>query len=151
MTFCISPTLLLLHSRRCFFFLAIYWRVQVKWFFIKAPWDLHQQTHVSSQLLDSRCVKEALSCATHLYNGLTSAQKASQNSVGSTETMGWLFFPSLLFLVNYFCLKLQLTEYASDRWVKYTVTNAWKLCFSCVSTHSSEYSNAALKAELGPK
>lgn len=33
-----------------------------KWFFIKAPWDLRQQTQFSFQLLDSLCVKEMLSC-----------------------------------------------------------------------------------------
>lgn len=80
MTFCISPSLLFLLFQGCFFLrVAIYWRVQVKWFFIKAPWDLHQQSQFSSRLLDSRCVKEVLSCATHLYNGLNSAQKASRN------------------------------------------------------------------------
>lgn len=62
MTFSCIAFLLLLHSPWLLFLrVAIYRDTRVKWFFIKAPWDLHQQTRFP---LSARCVWREAWCRT---------------------------------------------------------------------------------------
>lgn len=93
MTFSCIAFLLLLHSPWLLFLrVAIYRDTRVKWFFIKAPWDLHQQTRFP---LSARCVWREAWCRTVIaaLAGLMMLGELWKNDV---KGVVWKVWPHLL-------------------------------------------------------
>lgn len=137
MTFSCIAFLLLLHSPWLLFLrVAIYRDTRVKWFFIKAPWDLHQQTRFP---LSARCVWREAWCRTVIaaLAGLMTLGELWKNDVKGVVWKVWphllpsAIFPDLLSSTaahgvlcteNSGVKKLRVTE---SIWLHYTATNAW--------------------------
>lgn len=137
MTFSCIAFLLLLHSPWLLFLrVAIYRDTRVKWFFIKAPWDLHQQTRFP---LSARCVWREAWCRTVIavLAGLMTLGELWKNDVKGVVWKVWphllpsAIIPDLLSSTaahavlcteNSGVKELRVTE---NIWLHYTATNAW--------------------------